>query len=108
MHNAESDRRRVPRAQVTDIELSVLAFPLPARLLDISLSGVLIETTHAVELGTHGTLRFNFGGEPFSAAVTVARVDRAARGGIDRFAIGAAFIRLSRQEQHVIERFANQ
>lgn len=107
MHNAETDRRRVPRAQVTDIELSVLAFPLPARLLDISLGGVLIETTHAVELGTRGTLRFNFGGEPFSAAVTVARVDRAAHG-VDRFAIGAAFIGLSRQEQHVIERFANQ
>jgi hypothetical protein len=66
---ASSDRRRVPRAVIADTELSVLAFPIPVRLLDISLGGVLLESSHPVDLGTRGTLRFNFGGTPFSTAL---------------------------------------
>lgn len=94
---------------ISDTELSVLAFPVPVRLLDISVSGVLLEASHPVELGTRGTLRFNFGGVPFSADVRVERLDRS-RGatGPEKFAIGAAFVALSRQDQRVIERFADQ
>jgi hypothetical protein len=68
MSDLASDRRRVPRAVIADTELSVLAFPIPVRLLDISLAGVLLE----------------------------------------RFTIGASFVALSRQDQRVIERFADQ
>jgi hypothetical protein len=109
MAGVSSDRRRVPRAVIADTELSVLAFPIPVRLLDISLAGVLLECTHAVDLGQRGTLRFNFGGVPFSADVRVERVDRT-RGanGAERYLIGAAFVALSRNDQRVIERFAVQ
>jgi c-di-GMP-binding flagellar brake protein YcgR len=103
-----TDRRRVPRAVIADTELSVLAFPIQVRLLDISLGGVLLEAAHAVELGTRGTLRFNFGGVPFSADVRVERLDRLRHGATDRFTIGASFVALSRQDQRVIERFADQ
>ena len=75
MRDTAPDRRRAPRSEIADTELSVLAFPVPVRLLDISLSGVLLESTHPVELGTRGTLRFNFGGEPFSADVKVRASD---------------------------------
>ena len=94
---------------IADTELSVLAFPMPVRLLDISLGGVLLESTHPVELGTRGTLRFNFGGVPFTADVQVERLDNT-RGdsGHDRYSIGASFVALSRQDQRVIERFADQ
>lgn len=105
---ASADRRRVPRAVIADTELSVLAFPIPVRLLDISLAGVLLESTHPVELGTRGTLRFNFGGVPFSADVRVERIDRSTTNGAERYAIGAAFVSLSRNDQRVIERFADQ
>ncbi|HYE88924.1 MAG TPA: PilZ domain-containing protein [Vicinamibacterales bacterium] len=106
---ASSDRRRVPRPLIADTELSVLAFPIPVRLLDISLGGVLLETSHPVDLGANGTLRFNFGGVPFSADVKVERVDRSASDtGADRYSIGAAFVALSLQDQRVIERFAHQ
>jgi hypothetical protein len=105
---ASTDRRRVPRAAIADTELSVLACPIPVRLLDISLGGVLLEAAHAVELGTRGTLRFNFGGVPFSADVKVARLDRRLHHGGDRFTIGASFVALSREDQRVIERFADQ
>lgn len=110
MQNAvSSDRRRVPRALIAETELSVLAFPIPVRLLDISLAGVMLESSHPVDIGTRATLRFNFGGEPFSAEVKVARVERA-RGdaGAERYAIGASFVALSREDQRVIERFADQ
>ena len=106
---ASADRRRVPRALITDTELSVLAFPIPVRLLDISLGGVLLESSHPVDLGTSGTLRFNFGGLPFSADVRVERIDRSrSDAGADRYSIGAAFVALSLQDQRVIERFAHQ
>lgn len=108
MSDVVSDRRRVPRAVIADTELSVLAFPIPVRLLDISLGGVLLESTHPVELGTRGTLRFNFGGEPFSAEVRVERVDGSPNDAGEKFSIGAAFVALSRQDQRVIERFADQ
>ncbi len=105
---APTDRRRVPRAVIADTELSVLAFPIPVRLLDISLGGVLLESSQRVELGTRGTLRFNFGGVPFSADVKVERLDSQPTGPAERFTIGASFVALSRQDQRVIERFADQ
>jgi hypothetical protein len=108
MHDNFIERRRVPRAVIADTELSVLAFPLPVRLLDISLGGVLFESSNPVELGTRATLRLNFGGSPFSVAVKVERV-QSARTGVDgRYLVGASFVALSRDDQRVIERFANQ
>ena len=103
-----NERRRVPRAAIADTELSVLAFPVPVRLMDISLGGVLLESLHTVDLATRGTLRFNFGGLPFSADVKVERVQRQATPVGERFIIGASFVALSRQDQRVIERFADQ
>jgi len=109
MAGSASDRRRIPRTVISDTELSVLAFPMPVRLVDISLDGVLLETAHAVDVGQRGTLRFNFAGVPFSADVRVERIDRTrGRNGTERFAIGAVFVSLSRNDQRVIERFAVQ
>ena len=109
MSDVAADRRRVPRAAIADTELSVMAFPIPVRLLDISLGGVLLESAHPVDLGQRGTLRFNFGGVPFSADVKVERLDRSrTEAGTERYAIGAAFVALSRNDQRVIERFADQ
>ena len=95
--------------QPTVTEAKVNALPLAVRLLDISLSGVRLESAHPVELGTRGTLRFNFGGVPFSADVKVERLSSAPMpSGSDSYSIGATFVVLSRQDQRVIERFADQ
>ena len=69
---------------------------------------MLLESSHPVDLGTRGTLRFNFGGVPFSADVKVERIERQPSGAGERFSIGASFVALSRQDQRVIERFADQ
>ena len=109
MNDLAPDRRRSPRTVIADTELTVLAFPVPVRLVDISLSGVLLESTHPVELGTRGTLRFNFGGAPFSADVEVERLTSLSSPPAPaRFAIGATFVALTQQDQRVIERFADQ
>ena len=108
MSESASDRRRAHRASIADTELTVRAFPIPVRLLDISVGGVLLESSHPVELGSRGDLRFNFSGVPFSAEVRVERVDRAPATAAERYAIGASFIALSREDQRVIERFADQ
>src|SRR5688500_1191936 len=102
-----ADRRRVPRAVIADTELSVLAFPIPVRLLDISLGGVLLDASHPVELAARGTLRFSVGGVAFSADVRVERMERQGQRDAERFTIGASFVALSRQDQQVIERFAD-
>ena len=56
MSDLASDRRRVPRAVIADTELSVLAFPIPVRLLDISLGGVLREQLFGVSPSDPATL----------------------------------------------------
>ena len=101
-------RRRVARTAITDTELSLLTLPTPVRLLDISLSGVLFESANPVDVGTRGTLRFNFAGSPFSADVQVQRLEPARSERTGRYLIGAAFVALSRDDQQVIQRFADQ
>lgn len=108
MRDYAPDRRRTPRVVIAETDLSVLAFPVPVRLLDISLSGVLLEVNQPVDLGASGTLRFSFGGVPFSADVKVERRSTLTSAlGHGRFSIGATFVALSRQNQQVIERFAD-
>ena len=107
MQDERAERRRTTRAAIADTELSVLAFPIPVRMLDISVAGVRLESSRPVEPGSRGTLRFNFGGTPFSADVRVERLEPIhAAGGAERFAIGASFVALSGQDRRVIERFA--
>jgi hypothetical protein len=103
MSDVASDRRRVPRAAVSNTELSVQAIPTPVRLLDISVSGVRLESSHPVDLGQRGTLRFNFGGVPFSADVRVERIDRSQAGGAERYSIGAPVVAHSPSDKRVIE-----
>jgi hypothetical protein len=85
----------------------VLSFPVPVRLIDISLAGVLLEASTAFESGTQGTVRFNFDGMPFTADVKVERVE-GQKGPMERFRIGASFVALNFDDQRVIERFSDQ
>ena len=102
------ERRRLPRTVIADTDLSVMAFPVPVRLLDISLGGVLFEAANPVELGTRATLRLNFGGSPFSVAVKVERLQAPRNAISGSYLVGASFIALNRDDRRVIERFARQ
>jgi hypothetical protein len=104
---SRGERRRVSRMPIAFAEL-MITFPIDVRLVDISVSGVLLRSKHQVELGTKGTLRFNLGGQPFSANVEVSRVTAVHGPGPEHYSIGASFVSLDAEARHAIERFIEQ
>jgi hypothetical protein len=103
------ERRKVQRTPVEAAELAVLPVSMTVRVLDISLSGVLLQSAHPVERGARGSLRLTLDGVPFTADVEVQRVAPAPDGtGPDAYRIGARFVSTGRDHQQVIERFINQ
>jgi hypothetical protein len=74
------------------------------RVLDLSSSGVLLETSSAPELGGIAKLKFSVGGEPLAADVEVRRVT-AAPGG---YRVGARFVEMTPNHRRLIERFMGQ
>src|SRR5262245_60869546 len=97
------ERRRAPRFEVQTEEMAVLPVTRSVRILDISLSGVLLESAHAARVGTRGRLLMELAGMPFSADVEVRRVQSSTAN--DRHRIGAMFMGLSAEHQHMISRF---
>jgi hypothetical protein len=103
------ERRRAQRTPVELAELAVLPLQMPVRVLDISLSGVLLQSAHPVERGARGSLRLNLEGVPFVADVEVQRISPAPDStSADAYRIGARFVSTSREHQHLIERFIEQ
>jgi hypothetical protein len=97
------ERRRVSRRTVEG-ELASAPVALNVRVLDISVAGVLLQSTYLVQAGSRARLQLNFDGSPFSADVQVQRVVPApdARPG---YRLGATFVELPSQLQHLIEQF---
>lgn len=84
----------------------MLPVALSVRILDISLSGVLVQARQAAKEGDRGRLRLDLGGMPFSAEVEVRRVVSA--GAADDYKIGVAFVALSNEHRQMIRRFTQQ
>jgi hypothetical protein len=103
------ERRTIPRVSIDIGELAVLPVPMSVRVLDISVSGVLLQAAHPVEPGARGSLRLNLDGVPFSAEVEVQRVSTGPEAtDSEPYRIGAKFVATGRAHQLVIERFINQ
>jgi hypothetical protein len=101
------ERRRSPRYEARAGELVVLPFAVSVQVIDISVAGVLMESSRPVAVGTRGSLRLNVGGTPFSAEVEVRRVSEATSGKGVKYRIGASFTSMNPEHRHVIERFTN-
>ena len=99
------ERRRFPRRAVEG-ELATVPAVFNVRVLDISIAGVLLQSTQPVEPGARGSLRLNLGGTPFSADVEVQRI--AAGDAAASYRFGATFVGLSPDLRHLIERFMTQ
>jgi len=97
------ERRRSPRFDVEVAELAVLPIDMSVRLLDISLTGVLILAGQAAKEGARGRLRLDLGGQPFAAEVEVRRIAQGPGG--QGYKIGARFLDLSDDHRHIIEGF---
>jgi hypothetical protein len=86
-------------------ERAIFPVSLSVRFLDISVGGVLVESSQPAKQGGRGRLRLDLGGRPFSAEVEVRRVATAPGGA--GYKIGAQFVDLSAELRQVIEDFTH-
>jgi hypothetical protein len=100
------ERRRSSR-HALDTELANVPAALTVRVLDISVAGVLLQSTYRPQAGARGRLRLDLSGSPFSADVQVLRVVRAPDSATG-YRVGAAFVDLPSDLRHLIERFMTQ
>jgi hypothetical protein len=100
------ERRRSKRLALPSAELVLLSLSMTVQVLDISLAGVLLQSSRLVHAGARGSLRLSLGGTPFSADVTVQRVVPSDLAGAYR--VGATFVAISLEHRQVIERFTSQ
>jgi PilZ domain-containing protein len=99
------ERRRSPRYPVVGGELAILPVSLSVQLLDISLAGVLVQSSQPAKPGSLGRLRLDLAGQPFSAEVEVRRVAPGAGG--SGYRIGARFVDLGEEHRQMIEGFTH-
>jgi hypothetical protein len=97
------ERRRSPRFEVPAGERAILPIELSVRLLDISLTGVLVQGPQTAKEGSRGRLRLDLAGQPFAAEVEVRRIAQAPGG--QGYKIGARFVDLTDDQRHLIETF---
>jgi hypothetical protein len=99
------DRRQHPR-HLVDGEYAGVQATLSVRVLDISVSGVLLHANRPVQVGERGSLRLSLGGRPFTADVEVHRVTAVSTGG-SAYRIGLAFVGVTPEHGQLIERFVS-
>lgn len=102
------ERRQSPRYDLKAGEFAGLPFTMSVQVIDITVAGVLLQSSRSLEVGTRGLLRLNVGGTPFAADIEVQRVadDTAAKNLTYR--MGAVFVSISPEHRQAIERFTNQ
>ena len=106
---AMEERRRSSRVAIGHIEPAYLPSSEAVQVLDISVTGVLLQSSRSIEPGTRGSLKLNFGGTPFSADVEIRRAVSVTVGGSSpSYRVGASFVAITPEHRQLIERFANQ
>ena len=99
------ERRRSPRHQVGG-DFANLPANMSVRVIDISSAGVLLQSTHLLNPGSRGSLRFTLAGAPFAADIQVQRVSTVSDAG-SGYRIGATFVGMTLEHRRLIERFMN-
>jgi hypothetical protein len=84
-------KRRVNALQYKMELLGVLARDIPTRLVEISRSGCLLESSHRIEEGTVGALRLQVRGQTYSEDVRATRCVAIAGSG-SSYLIGVEFL----------------
>lgn len=97
------ERRRFPRHDTTG-QLATIPARVNVRVIDISVAGVLLHSSEAVEPGTKANLRLHLDGSAFRADVQVQRAAAAPEGG-SGYRLGATFVGLNPDLRQLIERF---
>ena len=105
MSTVMDERRRTPRYDIEAGELAVLPAATSVQILDISLSGVLIQSVQPARVGSRGRLRLSLGGQPFSAEIEVRRTIPISA---NCHRMGVKFVDISQEHERMIERFTQQ
>jgi len=85
-------------------ELAVLTREVELRVLDVSVSGCLLETQRPIEIGTLATIRVTIGDQAYSDDVHVVRCYPIAGG--STFHVGMKFLWTSAPHRHSLRRIA--
>jgi hypothetical protein len=98
-----TERRRVARVTMRGVE-SERKVSMSVRLIDISLSGVLILASRPLQEGQYAHLSTRFGKHPLEADIEVRRVS-AARDARGEYRIGARFVGLDDTTRGTMRQF---
>jgi hypothetical protein len=101
-----NERRRAVR---TPLDGYPATWPgtLDVQALDISVAGVLLQTSHPIDTGTRGCLRLNLFGEAFVADVEVRRVSARSEDGRDGYRVGMVFVAITPEHRQLLERLVS-
>jgi hypothetical protein len=103
------EKRRSMRFEMGHVERAQLPTTQSVQVLDISVTGVLLQSSRPIDPGTRGCLKLNFWGTPFSADIEVRRADPVTNEGSSLgYRVGAIFVTISSEHRQLIERFASQ
>ncbi len=98
------ERRRAPRHEVAADGLAVLPSAVSVQVLDISLDGALLQSSHPVGVGSGGRLTLSLQGRRFSTQIEVCRVEQVA-GDRPLYNLGVRFAGLGPEHHRAIEVF---
>jgi c-di-GMP-binding flagellar brake protein YcgR len=83
--------------------MAIVPYAISVRLLEISASGVLLQSNQAAKVGSRGRLSLTLEGQPFSAEVEVRRVSTDAdQPGLR---LGVSFVNATAELEQMIDRF---
>jgi hypothetical protein len=106
--NAFEERRTTPRVPPgEDLELT-LQRSHKVRLIEISVTGALLRTSFALDIGQRVELQTRLGDHTFAAEVEVRRVVAPARGALQGYTLGVTFVSLDADNMRCLERFLRQ
>jgi PilZ domain len=100
------ERRRFERFVVQPEGSARIPTLVSVRVLDVSVAGVLLQSSRPMQIGQRGALRLAIGGHELTTEVAVTRVS--ATGTESGYRIGAAFTSMAPDHRQIIERFTNQ
>ena len=104
------ERREAVRVTARDGWRTSLARPHAVWLLEISMSGALLRSSHQPPIGQRGELRTKLGGETFIAQVEIRRVAPQSNPAEvpAQYNVGVSFVSLDSENRRCLEHFLRQ
>jgi hypothetical protein len=110
MTDMHQERREAARVTAKDGWELWLGRPHAVRLLEISMTGALLRSSHGPPVGERGELRTKLGDHTFAVQVEIRRVvPQSAPGDVPgRYSLGVVFVSLDSENRRCLERFLRQ